>query len=221
MAKVVTKSNAAVAQVEPTARVRRRRQWKEDRSFIILVFRRLPPSNLPFFFFFLVAILCACRSSSVLRSISILFRLYLGDSLVGAITYLTLEISARVCVSSSEFPCEKRTHSVVANAPDAARSIRSSLIQPLLRSRRNSWLIRSHSAKRVCFRQPVISNSFQLPSDSDSYISRSRVPFVKKITLCLCYAWVSISHKIIFIKCNHIFYYTFYLCEDHFLKRFV
>jgi len=197
MTKVVIMSDAATTHVKSTARVKRKPTTMERGSFFY--HSRLPPSS----FVEITIFLFFPRNHvhpPVLRSISTPFRLYLGDSLVGAITYLTSEISARARVSSPEFPREKRTRSLVAGAPDAARYIRSSLIQPLLRSRRNSWLIRSHSAERTCFRQLVISNSFWLAFDNNFHISLNGVPIVEKnYVVCMLHVRC-ISYRIISIK---------------------
>lgn len=162
----------------------------EDRPFIVLVFRRLPSWRSLFFF-----LTATPRTLSVLRSISTSFRFYLADSLVSVIAYLTPKISVRTRVFSPEFPREKRIRSFIAGAPDAARSIRSSLIQPLLRSRRNSWLIRSYSTERACFRQSVISNPFRLPSGSDFHISAE----IEKISFYVYF--------ILFLLIFHIYNY--------------
>lgn len=125
------------------------------------------------FSFFLTAI---SRAPPVLRSIFVPFRLYLANSLVSAITYLTPKFRPEL-VFPHRNSCEKRTCSL-AGVPDATRPIRSSLIQPLLRSRRNSWLIRPYSAERICF---TVISTVSVSSNSDSHISAFR----KKISL-LC-----------------------------------
>lgn len=204
----------------------RGRRRDEGKRIVLLSFSsstvfRHRVHHLPFF----LAAIPRARVAYLLHSISTPFRLYLGDSLVGNYIFNTPEISDRARVSAPEFPREKRTRYLVAGALDAARSIRSSLIQPLLWSRRNSWLIRSHSTERACFRQPVISTRFgYLPtvipiSHAAEFLSKIER---EKIALCALRARFLFLIKEFFY--NTIIYFIIYQMKIilfNFLKKFI